>query len=201
MSTACNPIKVSDQSLWPVLLVVNEIARRKRFSLENLILGGMWPGPTKPSAFTDVLVFRHHYFTATSIRTRPHIYIAFEWRRSQVQVHKNLFNCVPAVTNLRSVWSNPSRSPPPSSAVVAVRSRVSPSSFWLGETAFHCIPGLILIEFLRNFLAWMMKILREHISPFLMSSIASWTSWGSFGKYLATFEASWEPIENRIYRI
>jgi hypothetical protein len=51
------PNKGSDQSLWPVLLVVNEIARRKRFSLENLILGGMWPGPTKPSRSQMSLFF------------------------------------------------------------------------------------------------------------------------------------------------
>ena len=43
------PNKGSDASLWPVLLVVNEIQRRKRFSLENFILAGVWPGPKKPS--------------------------------------------------------------------------------------------------------------------------------------------------------
>ena len=43
------PNKGSDQSLWPILLVINEINRKKRFSLENLIIAGMWPGPSKPS--------------------------------------------------------------------------------------------------------------------------------------------------------
>jgi hypothetical protein len=43
------PNKGSDQNLWPILLVVNEINRKKRFSLQNLIIAGMWPGPSKPS--------------------------------------------------------------------------------------------------------------------------------------------------------
>ena len=43
------PNKGSDQNLWPVLLVVNEIIGKKRFSLQNLIIAGMWPGPSKPS--------------------------------------------------------------------------------------------------------------------------------------------------------
>lgn len=43
------PNKGVDQSIWPVLFIINEIKRKKRFSLENSILGGMWPGPSKPS--------------------------------------------------------------------------------------------------------------------------------------------------------
>lgn len=43
------PNKGTDQSIWPVLLIINEISRKKRFARENLILGGMWPGPAKPS--------------------------------------------------------------------------------------------------------------------------------------------------------
>lgn len=43
------PNKGTDQSIWPVLLIINEINRKKRFALENVILGGMWPGPAKPS--------------------------------------------------------------------------------------------------------------------------------------------------------
>ena len=31
------------------MLVVNELPIRRRFSPENLILAGVWPGPTKPS--------------------------------------------------------------------------------------------------------------------------------------------------------
>ena len=43
------PHKGSDSSIWPVLLVVNQIRRRKRYSLENVILAGVWPGPKRPS--------------------------------------------------------------------------------------------------------------------------------------------------------
>ena len=53
------PNKGSDQSLWPILMVVNEINRKKRFSLENLIIAGMWPGPAKPSRSQMFLVFQN----------------------------------------------------------------------------------------------------------------------------------------------
>jgi hypothetical protein len=53
------PNKGSDQSLWPVLLVINEIKRKKRFSLENLIIAGMWPGPSKPSRSQMSLFFKN----------------------------------------------------------------------------------------------------------------------------------------------
>lgn len=32
--------------------------RKKRFSLENLIIGGMWPGPSKPSRTQMALLFK-----------------------------------------------------------------------------------------------------------------------------------------------
>jgi hypothetical protein len=50
------PNKGSDNSIWPVLMVINEIRRKKRFSLENLIIAGVWPGPKKPSR-DDMAVF------------------------------------------------------------------------------------------------------------------------------------------------
>lgn len=53
------PNKGSDQSLWPVLFVINEIERKKRFSLENLIIGGMWPGPSKPTR-SQMSIFLQH---------------------------------------------------------------------------------------------------------------------------------------------
>lgn len=37
------PNKGSDPRIWPMLLVVNEIDRAKRFVLEKLIIGGLWP--------------------------------------------------------------------------------------------------------------------------------------------------------------
>lgn len=43
------PNKGSDLSVWPIMLVINEIKRKKRYTLENSILAGMWPGPSKPS--------------------------------------------------------------------------------------------------------------------------------------------------------
>ena len=43
------PNKGSDQSLWLVLFVINEIKKKKRYSLENVVIGAMWPGPSKPS--------------------------------------------------------------------------------------------------------------------------------------------------------
>ena len=79
------PNKGSDQSLWPVLLVINEIDRRKRFSLENLIIGGMCPGPSKParsqmSLFLEKIVVQlkalesgrtfHVYSTSEEIQTQ-----------------------------------------------------------------------------------------------------------------------------------
>ena len=53
------PNKGPDQSLWPILFVINEIDRKKRFSLQNLIIGGMWPGPSKPSRIQISLLFEH----------------------------------------------------------------------------------------------------------------------------------------------
>ncbi|CAF1241589.1 unnamed protein product [Adineta steineri] len=53
------PNKGSDQSLWPALFVVNEIKRKKRYSPENVIIGGMWPGPSKPSRAQMSLFFKN----------------------------------------------------------------------------------------------------------------------------------------------
>lgn len=38
----------AEKSIWPVTLVVNEIDRKKRYSFQNLIIAGVWPGPSKP---------------------------------------------------------------------------------------------------------------------------------------------------------
>ena len=43
------PNKGSKKTIWPILLVVNEIPLQYRFSPENLILAGVWSGSTKPS--------------------------------------------------------------------------------------------------------------------------------------------------------
>lgn len=45
------PHKSADKSIWPVTLIINEIKRKKRFCYQNLILAGVWPGPTKPKRF------------------------------------------------------------------------------------------------------------------------------------------------------
>lgn len=44
-----SPNRGSALSIWPLFLVINEIEKAKRFALENLIVGGIWPGPSKPS--------------------------------------------------------------------------------------------------------------------------------------------------------
>lgn len=44
-----SPNRGSTLSIWPLFLVINEIEKAKRFALENLIVGGIWPGPSKPS--------------------------------------------------------------------------------------------------------------------------------------------------------
>ncbi|CAF3865116.1 unnamed protein product [Rotaria sp. Silwood1] len=52
MSTdGIQPFKSTEKSIWPVTFIINEIKRKKRFSFQNLILGGVWPGPTKPKRF------------------------------------------------------------------------------------------------------------------------------------------------------
>ncbi|CAF4268937.1 unnamed protein product [Rotaria sp. Silwood2] len=43
------PHKSSTQTIWPILLVINEIPLKRRFSIENIILAGVWPGPSKPT--------------------------------------------------------------------------------------------------------------------------------------------------------
>ncbi|CAF1090882.1 unnamed protein product [Rotaria sordida] len=52
MSTdGIQPFKSTEKSIWPVTFIINEIKRKKRFSFQNLILGGVWPGPAKPKRF------------------------------------------------------------------------------------------------------------------------------------------------------
>ncbi|CAF4182121.1 unnamed protein product, partial [Rotaria magnacalcarata] len=41
--------KNSQTTIWPILLVVNEIPPNSRFKIENVIIAGVWPGPSKPS--------------------------------------------------------------------------------------------------------------------------------------------------------
>lgn len=41
--------KGSQSTIWPILLVINELPAKIRFDVENLILAGVWPGPSKPS--------------------------------------------------------------------------------------------------------------------------------------------------------
>lgn len=50
------PTRGSTKTIWPILLVVNELPVKYRFSLENVILAGVWPGPKKPSR-TDMALF------------------------------------------------------------------------------------------------------------------------------------------------
>ncbi|CAF4358105.1 unnamed protein product [Rotaria sp. Silwood2] len=55
------PYNSTGKSIWPVTFVINEVKRNKRFLFQNLILGGIWPGPMKPkrfemSAFLETIV-------------------------------------------------------------------------------------------------------------------------------------------------
>ncbi|CAF1528663.1 unnamed protein product [Adineta ricciae] len=43
------PSKGSISTLWPIVFVINELSPSIRFAFENIILGGVWPGPAKPS--------------------------------------------------------------------------------------------------------------------------------------------------------
>ncbi|CAF3949357.1 unnamed protein product [Adineta steineri] len=45
------PFNCSEKSIWPVTFIINEITRKKRYCFQNLVLGGIWPGPTKPKRF------------------------------------------------------------------------------------------------------------------------------------------------------
>jgi hypothetical protein len=40
------------------LIIINEIPLKKRFAIENIILAGIWPGPSKPSRPEMSLFFR-----------------------------------------------------------------------------------------------------------------------------------------------
>ena len=55
------PNKGTDTSVWPVLMVVNEIQRKKRYSLDKVILAGVWPGPKKPTRNEMAIFLRSMY--------------------------------------------------------------------------------------------------------------------------------------------
>ena len=38
----------SKYNIWPFYLIINEVPFKKRFNLENVILGGLWFGEKKP---------------------------------------------------------------------------------------------------------------------------------------------------------
>lgn len=42
------PNRNSHQTIWPILLVVNELPVKQRYAIENVILAGVWPGKNKP---------------------------------------------------------------------------------------------------------------------------------------------------------
>ena len=50
--------KGTQSSMWPILLVVNELAPTVRFDIENVILAGVWPGPSKPTRDQIKLLYR-----------------------------------------------------------------------------------------------------------------------------------------------
>ncbi|CAF1341599.1 unnamed protein product [Rotaria sp. Silwood1] len=52
------PSKGCQTTIWPILLVINEIPPNLRFKLENVVLAAVWPGPSKPSRDEVRLLFR-----------------------------------------------------------------------------------------------------------------------------------------------
>ena len=52
------PNKGSQQNIWSILLVINELPLKQRFAIQNIILAGVWPGPRKPSRSDMSLFFR-----------------------------------------------------------------------------------------------------------------------------------------------
>lgn len=51
--------KGSEQNIWSILLVVNVVEWKRRFVLQNLVVGKIWPGPAKPSRSQISLLFEH----------------------------------------------------------------------------------------------------------------------------------------------
>ncbi|CAF0809163.1 unnamed protein product [Adineta steineri] len=43
------PSKGSIKTIWPIILIINELSPDLRFAFHNIILAGLWPGPSKPS--------------------------------------------------------------------------------------------------------------------------------------------------------
>ena len=43
------PSRNAKSTIWPILLAINELPPKRRFSLENIILGGVWSAKAKPS--------------------------------------------------------------------------------------------------------------------------------------------------------
>ena len=43
------PSRNSQSTIWPIILVINDLPPDRRFALENIILAGVWSGKTKPS--------------------------------------------------------------------------------------------------------------------------------------------------------
>lgn len=50
------PSRNAKSTIWPILLVINELPLKRRFALENIILGGVWSAKSKPSR-NDARVF------------------------------------------------------------------------------------------------------------------------------------------------
>ena len=52
MSKGCH------SSVWPILFVINELPHSIRYDIENVILAGVWPGPSKPNRDQIRLIYR-----------------------------------------------------------------------------------------------------------------------------------------------
>ena len=135
------PSKGSDQSLWPILFVINEISFRQRYAFEHVIVAGMWPGPKKPtrdymSCFFEQIVDellvleQGHSF---QLRTTSN-----ELKTVRLKVFLLLCSCdKPAGALLQRI-------PEPNAAYGCSRCEIR------GETSFHFTPRLEIAYVLKH---------------------------------------------------
>ena len=43
------PSRNAQSTIWPIIMVINDLPPRRRFALENIILAGVWSAKSKPS--------------------------------------------------------------------------------------------------------------------------------------------------------
>ena len=43
------PSRNTQSTIWPIIMVINELPPQRRFALENIVLAGVWSAKSKPS--------------------------------------------------------------------------------------------------------------------------------------------------------